>query len=43
MNSSGRLPSVDCSTPVTAGPEPRADRLGGDADDPGEAAERYAR
>ena len=36
MKSSGRLPSVDWSTPVTAGPKRRADRLGADADEPGE-------
>ena len=42
-NSSGRLPSVDCSIPVTAGPEALAELLGGERHDPGEAGERERR
>ena len=38
---SGRLPSVDCSTPVAAGPEALADLLGGQRDEVGQAGERH--
>ena len=41
--SSGRLPSVDWSTPVTAGPEALAHLLGGEGDDPRQARERHGR
>ena len=40
MKSSGRFPSVDCSTPVVAGPKRDADRLRADADRPREQRER---
>ena len=43
MKNSGRLPSVDCRKPVTAGPEALADLLGGERDDPGQARERDRR
>ena len=40
MKNSGRLPSVDCRTPVTAGPKRDADLLGREGDDRGERRER---
>ena len=43
MKSSGRLPSVDWSAPGDGRAEARADRLRGDADEPGEPAERQPR
>ena len=43
MKSSGRLPSVDCRTPVMAGPKRAADGLRPDADNPREPGERNAR
>ena len=39
--SSGRLPRVDCSTPVAAGPEALAHLLGGQRDEVGQAGERH--
>ena len=42
-NSSGRLPSVDCSMPGHARPEALAELLGGERDDPREARERDGR
>ena len=40
MKNSGRLPSVDCSTPVTAGPKRSPTLLGRERHDPGEAGQR---
>jgi hypothetical protein len=42
MKSSGRLPSVDCSAPVTAGPKRAPTDSVAIADRPGDAAERRA-
>ena len=40
---SGRLPSVDCRTPVIAAPEPPPDLLGRERHDPGEPGQRERR